>query len=126
MNFHKVISEILRIPRNFRLLGNVSVHTLLKESGYIDMHSLVSVGEIRAALVSEPECVGEWLAYSEDKRCKSGWYFTMTETHKYAVGYYPSGKESYTTYDDPIDACAAFIGKEIEDVRQCDEKTEGL
>ncbi len=85
-----------------------------------------SVEEIRAALVSEPECVKEWLVYSEDKRCESGWYFMQTEAHKYTVGYYPPGDKSCTIYDDLLDACAAFIGEEIEDIRQCEERIERL
>lgn len=119
MNLHKVIIEITHVPRNLHRLNSVSIYTLLKESGYFETHSLVSIGDIRAALELEPRCVEEWLVYSEDKRCDSGWYFMQTEKNKYVVDYYPPGDKAYITYDDPLDACAAFIMKEIEDIKQC-------
>lgn len=119
MNLHKVISNILHIPRDFRGLNDVSVYNLLKESGYVGVDFLVSVEVIREALVSEPKCVEEWLVYSEDKRCKSGWYFIRTGKNRYEVGYYPPGDELCVTYEDPLDACAAFIKREIEDIKRC-------
>lgn len=118
MNLHKVINNILHIPHDFHKSNNISIYTLLKESGYFEIYSLVSVEDIRAALVSEPWCVEEWLIYSEDKRCNSGWYFIKTKKHKYFVGYYPSGDGLCTTYDNHLDACAVFIKWEIEDIRQ--------
>ncbi|MFH1830519.1 MAG: hypothetical protein ABH871_07070 [Pseudomonadota bacterium] len=118
MNLQRVVRNVLHIPRNFRKLGNISVHTLLKEGGYFEVYSLVSVGDIRASLISEPQCIEEWLLYSEDKRCSSGWYFMQTEKHSYIVGHYPSDNKLNVTYDDSLDACADFIKKEIEDIRQ--------
>lgn len=118
MNLHKVINSILHIPHDFHKLNNISIYTLLKESGYFEIYSLVSVEDIRVALVSEPWCAEEWLIYSEDKRCNSGWYFIKTKKHKYLVGYYPSGDRSCTMYDNHLDACAIFIKREIEDIRQ--------
>lgn len=119
MSSHKVISDILHIPRDFHKLKNVSIYTLLKESGYFEIHSLISVEAIRMLLISEPKCYEEWLAYSKDKRCNSGWYFTQEEKHKYIVGYYPSRNKSSLSYEDPLEACSVFIKKEIENIRLC-------
>lgn len=119
MNLCKIINKILHIPRDLHRLNNVSVYSLLRGSGYFEAYSLISTDDIKAALVSEPNCVDEWLVYSEDKRCDSGWYFMRKEKHEYVVGYYPPYNGSCTTYSTSLDACAVFIKKEIEDIRCC-------
>jgi hypothetical protein len=116
MNLDELVRNIIHIPRDFRRLNDVSVYTLLRRSGYFSSGSIVSVEAIRGALASEPKCVEDWLTYSEDKRCKSGWYFIQTGKNKHTVGFYPTDGKSPITYDDPLDACAVFIGKEIEDI----------
>lgn len=114
MNLYKVISKIVHIPRR---LHDMSVYSLLMESGYFEVYSLISPDDIKEVLASELNCIDEWQTYSENKRCSSGWYFMKKEKHKYIVSYYPPYKGACKIYTTPLDACAAFIKKEIEDIR---------
>lgn len=120
MNSYKTIEKIVHIPRDFYSQNNVSIYTLIKDSGYIEKHhNDVFVEDIREILALDPKCIDEWLIYSENKRCDYGWYFNRTEKHKYVVGYHPSDtKSNVVTYDDPLNACTDFIKKEIEDIRR--------
>ena len=57
---------------------------------------------------------------SEDKRTTSGWYFIQYEKGNYIVGYFPSNADMKAIeFVDIKEACAAFIKKEIEDIRNC-------
>lgn len=112
-----VAAQIITIPRTFTELGNVSIYSLLERTGYFDVPDHISEADIRAALVCCPECIEEWMQYSEGKRT-SGWYITLDKP-RYEVGYVSENghcaKQAY--YDNEMDACATFIKHEIENIR---------
>ncbi len=59
-----------------------------------------------------------WLAWSENRRSDSGWYFTKGEDGQYVVGYYPQRNGfKEIEFSDKFNACTAFIKKEIESIR---------
>jgi len=94
------------------------MYSLLKESGYFEMYEQVSEADITEGLNKHPECINDWLMVSEDKRTSSGWCFTQNGNEKYTVGYYPATANfRLTTYTDAKEACAAFIKREIENIR---------
>jgi hypothetical protein len=123
MNFNKadIATQIVTLPQTFHSLGNVSIFTLLKATGYFELHDQISEGDIRSALLCCPECVQEWIQYSEDKRSSSGWYLTLNDEGLYETAYFDIKAVPNTTnrvkYGHAIDACAAFIKHEIESVR---------
>jgi uracil-DNA glycosylase len=66
-------------------------------------------------LTRHSECISFWLNLSEGKRSDSGWYFRQIDNCKYVVGYFsPKGNLEITEYLNEIEACAAFIKREIE------------
>lgn len=126
MNLTEVIAKLIHLPREFKMRGNVSIFSLLKESGYFEVHNLISPEEIRSALAIEPEYVDEWLAYSEDKRTSQGWYFLRDEGGGYVVGYFNSlsGDKLRTKYVDQLEACTNFIKKEVDTIRKFEETSD--
>ncbi len=92
---------------------------LLVESGYCEIPDQVAEAAIASALTENPNIVDDWLAYSEDKRVTSGWFFKIERPGQFVVGSEDersSGMRS-TEYSDRIEACAKFIKEEVESIR---------
>jgi hypothetical protein len=114
-----LLAQIVTLPRRFHSLGNVSMFSLLEATGYFELHDQISEGDIRAALLHCPECIEEWMQYSEDKRTSSGWYVTQDDEGCYETGYIAdaSTRTKRIQYESLVDACAFFIKHEIEEIR---------
>ncbi|MCE3295144.1 MAG: hypothetical protein K0R65_858 [Crocinitomicaceae bacterium] len=112
-----MIKNIIDLPEKFYALGNVSIYSLLKETGYFEIHSKVTEENIIFELSQYPEYVDHWLGWSNDKR-SGGWYFQVKNNGKYLVGHYPLSEAfKQMEFNDPKEACAAFIKREIEEIR---------
>ena len=61
-----------------------------------------------------PQLVGEWQRWSENKRTSSGWYLAI-ENGSPVVGHMPD--RSPQAYPDLASACAEFIAREIDAIR---------
>jgi hypothetical protein len=109
---------IIYLPKRFNELGNASIDFLLRETGYFNIHNQISESLLQEKLHHHPDCVKDWLHFSEDKRSGAGWYFRQ-DGAIYEVGYFPSEKGEFTPtkYDDSIQACAVFVKHEIESIR---------
>ncbi|MDR0715109.1 MAG: hypothetical protein LBF89_12785 [Bacteroidales bacterium] len=117
----QVVKNIIFLPKRFYTERDVSMYSLLKESGYFELHNQISETDIIGDIIQHPECIDQWLILSADKRCSSGWYFEQMNNDKYIIGYYPpSSQENLKTmeYLNKFEACAAFIKREIEDIRK--------
>src|SRR4030095_6744733 len=90
MNVNETILKLVHLPRRFIDLGNVSFYALLEETSYFTVHDKVSEADIREALLRHPECVDEWILYSEDKRSSEGWYLKQNDKGGYVVGFVDS------------------------------------
>ena len=114
-----IVAELVILPERFHRLGNASILSLLEATGYFGLHDQISESDIRAALLRCPERTQEWMQYSGDKRTSSGWYVTQKEEDCYEVGYFTErgDRRRRVVYEKRIDACAAFIKREIEDIR---------
>ena len=117
MKKSQIINDIIFLPKRF-YEGDISIHSLLKASGYFEHHNEINEADILEELTHHLECIDGWLSLSEDKRSSSGWYFKQNNNCKYLVGYFPPQENlRITEYLDEIEACAAFIKREIEDIR---------
>ena len=56
-----IAMQIVTMPRRFHSLGNISIFSLLEETGYFELHDQISEDDIRTALLCCPECVQEWM-----------------------------------------------------------------
>lgn len=119
MNTSNLIKSILSLPEKFHALGNASIYSLLKETGYFEIHRQINEAAILDELNKHPEYINHWLNWSDDKRTTSGWYFKQNENGKYVVGYFPTREESkQIEYSDSKEACAAFVKREIEEINK--------
>jgi hypothetical protein len=118
MSIAETITGLIRLPRDFNRLRDVSIYSLLQDTGYFEVHGQITEDGIRHALVGEPVCVEEWLCFSADKRTSAGWFFRKGP-RGYQVGYFPAERTHDQTvdYSDGAAACAAFVKREIEDIR---------
>jgi hypothetical protein len=110
-----ITADLIQLAHRFNSLGNISINALLKKSRYIEMYNQISEQDIREALFKHPECIDEWICYSEDKRSSKGWYLLQEKGNNFKVGFSPCGTDEY--FSNRIDACAAFIKREAEDIR---------
>jgi hypothetical protein len=121
MNFNKadIAKHIVTLPRTFHSLGNISIFSLLEETGYLELHNQVSLSDIRNAFARDLACVQEWMQYIDDQRCSSSWYFLLNDEGLYEV--YDSNtdptRSNQVVYENAMDACAAFIKYQIESIR---------
>lgn len=113
------VEAVARLPRTFHSRGDLSAYAILEQSGYFDRHADVTPDMLAAILGSDPSLVDEWLAFSENKRTSSGWYFRQGATG-FTVGFVgdAGNKVDESNYTDPIEACAKFIKGEVEEMRQ--------
>lgn len=113
-----MIKDIVFLTTKFYKENNRSIYSLLKETGYFEFHNQVNKSDIYECLILYPDCIIQWLDWSENKRSNSGWYFTQETATKYIVGYFPSTEDlKPIIYSDMNEACATFILLEIEDIR---------
>lgn len=121
MMITKISDRLVHLLNDFSRISNLSIYSLLKETGYYEIHDQISVQNIRDALVKYPECIDEWITYSEDKRSSSGWYIKKEEDGQHTVGFIGGNKHANYNekYSDRIDACARFIKFEIDHIKNC-------
>jgi hypothetical protein len=119
MSINNITKNILSLPEKFYALRNVSIYDLLKETGYFELYSQINEATFLDELNKNPEQINYWLNWSNDKRTTSGWYIKEDENGKYVVGYFPSSEQSnQMEYSDLNEACAAFVKREIEEIRK--------
>ena len=114
-----IADAIVRLPRTLRAGLKMSIYDLASRTGYFEQHERVGEVMIRKRLGLAPDLVDEWIAYSEDKRVGSGWYFRIVSHGEYEVGNYggATGQHHSSVYPDRLDACAKFVKQEMEAIR---------
>ena len=119
MDASSIALRVVKLPRELERREDQSVLSLLRQTGYFENHDQITEDLLREALRSDRHLCHEWLQFSENKRTESGWYFENRETGGYVVGHFPekTGGSQWLRYEDPIDGCAAFIKREVEDIR---------
>jgi hypothetical protein len=109
MNQKDTIEQVILIPRVFKEFGSTTVFNLLQNTGYFELHGQISENDIYETILNFPECINDWMHFSEDKRSSAGWYFRITGMG-YEVGYFGTTPNSKPMqFLDKVKACAAFI-----------------
>ena len=119
MGKNDTIKRVLHLPHLFNDLGNRSIDSLLKDTGYFEMSDQICEDDISNGLTQYPEYVKDWKQWSDDKRTSSGWYFEEIDEKKYIVGYFDTKEMNNQEifFSDIKEACAFFIKHEIESIR---------
>lgn len=118
MTIAETVDKVIGLPFEFHNRGDVSARELLRQSAYFERHEEVTEDAIRESLSQHPECIDAWIQFSEDKRTDRGWYIKQECEDRYVVGYYPASTDRVArSCRDRAKACAAYIKREIEDIR---------
>lgn len=113
-----LIEKIIKIPRIFNSSTDISIYDLLKNTGYFENTDKISHDLIKKYLESNTYYIDDWIFYSEDKRCETGWYIIKNNINKFTVGYMDNnGNDKYIEYDNIIDACSNYIINEIDNIK---------
>jgi hypothetical protein len=117
-HIHDLCRNIVIFPRVTSQDENVSFYSLLRKSGYFEMHDTITIEAIRESLLEYPDYVNDWIQYSEDQRCHPTW-FLQRNGMDYEVGFISLDTDDIplTKFSDPLEACATFIKYTIEGVR---------
>lgn len=110
-----MVWSVVHLPRAFSAADGPSFLDLVRESEYFQRHLDVTEILIAVALRHDPECLAEWRQYSDDKRVTSGWSFEKA-SGGYQVAYFPGGPTE--VFSDQVEGCAAFVKRELEDIRR--------
>ncbi len=117
MGIDKMTDQIVDVPKKLFELGNISIITLLKETGYFERTYPVTEVDIFDAVNRNPASIDQWMQFSENKRTTNGWYFNRNGSNEYFVGLYPQKGIKPLKYDNAKEACANYILREIESWR---------
>ena len=109
-----LVADICKIPARLEERGEVSVVTLLDESGYRSAPTDLNVEAVVAYLERHPPLIDAWIGYSTDKRVSSGWYIVEDSGERFVVGWYPQGERFF--FEDRYRACAEFIVREVRSI----------
>ena len=119
MNIEKVVEAVCSMTKVYKQRGNVSIFTLMEESGYRAISNDITEQAIESFLRTRPDLVDSWLLYSMDQRCTPSWYIQEPSENslignEWVVGYLTgdvdSRKEIFK-FKDGFQACAFFIKK---------------
>ncbi len=119
MHESDILHDIIYLPRRFNETNDRSIHTLLIETGYAAVRDQITIKAIRSFLMIHPECVLDWLQYSENKRATAGWYLKMGCSGEYIVEYCPRDskqKVNGQSFPNRTEACAVFVKREIDSI----------
>ncbi|MDR1180352.1 MAG: hypothetical protein LBL13_00015 [Bacteroidales bacterium] len=115
---HNIVKKIIFIPKRFHSDNKSSAYSLLKESGYFEFYNSICTKDICTILMQYPDCLNDWLQWSNDKRSSYGWYLKQNQDKKYVIGYISPNYNKVMEYTDIVEACSYFIKQEIEDIRK--------
>jgi hypothetical protein len=111
------VDEIIAMPITFEKTDKSPLE-LLRDSGYFDWPDAITVELLADSLKKNPRSIDYWLAWSDNKRAASGWYFQRAGKDSFVIGYYPTAENLQKLIcADPFLACANFIKREIEAMR---------
>jgi hypothetical protein len=109
----EVLSRICRLPQEFRHRGDVSMVTLVRDSGYLRSPDAVTEESLERFFSENPDTIDPWLLESMDQRCAPAWYFIEPsgDSREWTVGYLTAqGQRTRETfYSDGAKACAFFV-----------------
>jgi hypothetical protein len=103
---------ILRIGHETSMRGaGLSLREAIARGCYREIRSSFAPDDLQPLLRHHPALVGEWLAYSEDKRTSSGWYVLATAE----IGRVEAGKPVDCQQFPTIEAAVAeFVVRELD------------
>lgn len=60
-------------------MANTSPLQIFQETGYSEHHTQITEEAISRELVANPDLIGDWYMWSENKRCTPSWFISKSE-----------------------------------------------
>jgi len=118
MQVNDIVTDIGRMPGEFRRRGDRSMIQLLEESGYFSNSAAVTVQRLRDHFRMHSENLQAWVLHSEDNRSSPSWYIVEPEAAnsgaRWTVGYHPGDQRE--TYEHGDEACAVYVKRWLEQI----------
>lgn len=116
------LRNVCNLPVVFRQ-GGKSARQLVQESGYVQHAERVTETSVRHYLAAHGELVEKWQMWSEDRR-SDGWYLECGE-RKPEIGWCGSGvgRTKVRRFNTCLEACAALIIAEMNQVSGLNART---
>ena len=111
-----VLENIFSLPVELRLRSNVSLLTLVENTGYPDFSDQIDVLIIKEAIRGRHGLINAWLDYSQEKSENWGWFMEGPDDGIYLVGSRTRSIEMPHQIRDVEEACAHFIKAELDAV----------
>jgi len=111
MNKAQIVISIVKIATDFNKMGNISINSLLEESGLKKFHGQILLKDLENELKANKALIRSWFEYSENKR-SDGWCITNDGDLYIVSKLNDIGTELESeTFRDVAQACACFIHK---------------
>ena len=110
----KAVKAVCHMPRDFQESGNVSMVTLLKESGYLQIAENITEQLLKAYFEQHQDLINAWLRNSEDTRSSPNWYFSKPndQNRQWVVSFFPDGTTH--RFSHAAQACAFYVKQYLE------------
>lgn len=124
----RVALDLLETP--IKCHQDTTPTSVLADLDYLRCQARVTEAVLQQALRKAPELMEAWAGWSADKRTSSGWYLkqesdqTNQTKERFVVGFLDArspGPPSHTqvrSYNDPVEAFAAFIKHELDSIAE--------
>ena len=109
------IEKICNLPLDFKN-ADKSPYNLAKESKFAELHTSISVQDIKEYLLRKIDLIDNWVMWSEDKRTCG--YSLSIIPHKFLIGELDGNAKLIfeKSFSNNVDACAEFILREISSI----------
>ena len=114
---NKALKAVCQMPRDFQERGDVSMVTLLKESGYPQIAESITEHLLEVYLEKHPDLIDAWVRNSEDTRGSPDWYLSKPtgSDKQWIVGFFPDGPTR--RFSQRGQACAFYVKRYLETLR---------
>lgn len=108
------VAKLVAVALDFRE-GSRSIVELVAEADPDTSDRAAFLSALTSYFRQHPDLVRAWSNYAGDKRTSWGPYFNLGEPSE--VGIYSRGYDDVRRYEDPADACADFLWREVSQMR---------
>lgn len=100
--------------------ADMSPLQLFRETGYSEHHRQITKEVISKELENNPDLIGDWYIWSENKRCTPAWFISKNEQDEWIVAFLEkNGRTSHThAFSNALSATTFFVKMEMEQFRK--------
>ncbi|GJM26793.1 MAG: hypothetical protein DHS20C16_32080 [Phycisphaerae bacterium] len=115
----ETIANVMYIPRKMKTHQNVSLNSLVENSGFLDLHEDVAEQGMREFIAQHPETIEEWECFSQDQCGSPAWFFAREKDGTFQLGWFSDtiGMSQLESYKSGAEACSKFVIRTLKKIR---------